>query len=64
MRDGTAEPVSRDQVLRRERGYGKHFLVQLTTNRIGNHTRLNPNLLKKVLTILLQESAWFRLDIT
>ena len=35
-RDGTAEPVSRDQILRRERGQGKiHFFpVQLTTSRI------------------------------
>ena len=37
-RDGTtAEPVSRDQTLRRERGHGREisiFSVQLTTNRI------------------------------
>ena len=34
-RDGTAEPVSRDQILRRERGQGNvHFPVQLTTSRI------------------------------
>ena len=26
MRDGTAEPVSRDQILRRERGQGKIFI--------------------------------------
>ena len=43
-RDGTAEPVSRDQILRREREEGKYqilvFLVQLTTCRIGNLTRL------------------------
>ena len=40
-RDGTAEPVSRDQILRRERGQGiSIFLVQLTTSRIGNLTRL------------------------
>ena len=40
-RDGTAEPVSRDQTLRRERGQGNiHFPVQLTTCRIGNLTRL------------------------
>ena len=39
--DGTAEPVSRDQILRIERGQGKiNFPVQLTTSRIGNHTRL------------------------
>ena len=40
-RDGTAEPVSRDQILRRERGQGKNsFPVQLTTCRVGNVTRL------------------------
>ena len=41
-RDGTAEPVSRDQILRRERGQGNIFVfsVQLTTCRIGNLTRL------------------------
>ena len=40
-RDGTAEPVSRDQILRRERGQGNiHFPVQLTTSRIGNLTWL------------------------
>ena len=39
-RDGTAEPVSRDQILRRERGQGKNiFPVQLTTSRIGNLNR-------------------------
>ena len=38
-RDGTAEPVSRDQILKRKRRQGKkHF--QLTTSRIGNLTRL------------------------
>ena len=40
-RDGTAEPVSRDQILRHERGQGNiHFPVQLTTCRIVNLTRL------------------------
>ena len=40
-RDGTAETVSRDQILRRERAQGNiHFSVQLTSNRIGNLTRL------------------------
>ena len=40
-RDGTAEPVSRDQILRRERGQGKkHISVQLATSWIGNLTRL------------------------
>ena len=35
-RDGTAEPVSRYQI----RQGNFHFLVQLTTSRIGNLTRL------------------------
>ena len=48
-RDGTAEPVSRDQILRRERGQETStFLVQLTTSRIGNHTRLIHTLMKSV----------------
>ena len=38
--------VSRDQILRRERGRGKLFFpLQLTTNRVGNHTRLIHTLL-------------------
>ena len=45
-RDGTAEPVSQDQILRRELGHGNiHFPVQLTTSRIGNLTRLIHTLL-------------------
>ena len=45
-RDGTAEPVSRDQILRHARGQGNIiFPVQLTTSRIGNLTRLNHTLL-------------------
>ena len=45
-RDGTAEPVSRDQILRHVRGQGNIiFLVQLTTSRIGNLTRLIHTLL-------------------
>ena len=40
-RDGTAETVTRDQVLRRERGQETFiFPVQLTTSRIDNLTRL------------------------
>ena len=40
-RDGTADTVSRDQIRRRKRGQGMFiFLVQLTTSRIGNLTRL------------------------
>ena len=38
-RDGTAEPVSRDQILRHARGQGNIiFPVQLTTSRIGSLT--------------------------
>ena len=50
-RGGTAEPVSRDQIFRREPGQGNiHFPVQLTTSRIGNLTRLILTLLN-VMTI-------------
>ena len=45
-RDGTAEPVSRDQILRHARGQGNIiFPVQLTTSRISNLTRLIHTLL-------------------
>ena len=45
-RDGTAEPVSRDEILRHARGQGDIiFPVQLTTSRIGNLTRLIHTLL-------------------
>ena len=45
-RDGTTEPVSRDQILRHARGQGNIiFPVQLTTSRIGNLTRLIHTLL-------------------
>ena len=45
-RDGTAEPVSRDQILRHARDKGMFiFPVQLTTSRIGNLTRLIHTLL-------------------
>ena len=45
-RDGTAEPVSRDQILRHARGQGNIiFPVQLTTSRVGNLTRLIHTLL-------------------
>ena len=37
-RDRTAEPVSRDQIPRREWGQGNfNFPVELTKSRIGNH---------------------------
>ena len=40
-RDGTGEPVSRDQILRRERGQGNiHFHCLADKSRIGNLTRL------------------------
>ena len=53
-RDGTAEPVSRDQILRYARGQGNIiFPVQLTTSRIGNLTRLIHTLLY-VMTIPAQ----------
>ena len=40
-RDGTAEPVSRDQILRYARDREIFILaVQLTTSRIGNLTQL------------------------
>ena len=45
-RDGTAEPVSRDQIIRHARGQGNIiFPGQLTTSRIGNLTRLIHTLL-------------------
>ena len=45
-RDGTDKLVSGDQILRRERGQGKLiFPLQLTTSKIGNHTRLIHTLL-------------------
>ena len=38
-RDGTAEPVSRDQIIRHERGQRKIiFPVQLTMSKIDNLT--------------------------
>ena len=40
MRDGTAESVFREQILRREWGQEKKKNVQLTTSRISNITRL------------------------
>ena len=45
-RDGTAEPISRDQILRHARGQGiLIFPVRLTTSRIGCLTRLIHTLL-------------------
>ena len=50
-RDGAAEPVSRDQILRREREQGK---AKMTTNRIGNLARLiqTPLYVMNILTYL------------
>ena len=57
-RDGTAEPVSRDQILRHARGQGNIiFPVQLTTSRIGNLTRLIHTLLY-VMTIHTYNSLY------
>ena len=57
-RDGTAEPVSRDQILRHARGQGNTiFPVQLTTSRIGNLTRLIHTLLY-VMTIHTYTGGW------
>ena len=47
VQDGTAELFSRDQILRlaRDREIFIFFPVELTTSRIGNHTRLFHTLL-------------------
>ena len=52
-RDGTAEPVSRDHILRRERGQRNvHFTYSAeTTNRIENLTQLIRTLLKVLTTV-------------
>ena len=51
-RDGTAEPVSREQILRANGDREKIiFPVQLTTSRIGNFTRLINAMLYYVMTI-------------
>ena len=52
-RDGTAEPVSRDQIPRHARGQGNIiFLVQLTPSRIGNLTRFIHTLLYVMTTYI------------
>ena len=62
-RDGTAEPVSRDQILRHGRGQGNTiFPVQLTTSRIGNLTRLIHTLLY-VMTIHTYIHAYILLSV-
>ena len=51
--DGTAKPVSRDQIIRRERGQGNTiFAGWLTASRIGNHTRL-------IRTLLFHYTSYF-----
>ena len=62
-RDGTAEPVSRDRILRRERGQGKVliFPLQMTTSRIGQLTRLIHTLLC-VMTIHTFKHALYRVQ--
>ena len=61
-RDGTVEPVSREQILR----HGTHgdrgifiFPVQLTTSRIGNLTRLIHTLLY---VVIIQYNGGFLSD--
>ena len=45
-RDGTAEPVSRDQICRREQGQGNaHFPCSAGHEQVSNHTRLIHTLL-------------------
>ena len=52
-RDGTAEPVSRDQIPRHARGQGNIiFPVQVTTSRIGNLTRFIHTLLYVMTTYI------------
>ena len=59
-RDGTAEPVWRDQILRHARRQGNMiFPVQLTTSRIGNLTRLIHTLLY-VMTIHTYIHTWIQ----
>ena len=58
-RDGTAEPVSRDQILRHARGQGNIiFSVQLTTSRIGNLTRLIHTLLYAMTIHICDENVY------
>ena len=60
-RDGTAEPVSRDQILRREWGLF-FFPVQLTTSRIGNLTRLIHTLVTYIYTDWVGQETKIVLD--
>ena len=57
-RDGEAEPVSRDQILRYERGQKKTlFPVQLATSRIDNLTRFIHTLLLLIVTTILYTTS-------
>ena len=58
-RDGTDEPVSRDQILRHARGQGNIiFPVQLTTSRIGNLTRLIHTLLLLIILYVCDDHTY------
>ena len=72
--DGTAEPASRDQIFRYERGSGKIpngdrekniFPVQLTTSRIGSLTRLifTPATVFVLLFCFSSHSFWTSKDV-
>ena len=68
-RDGTAEPVSRDQTLRRKQNTDMEifiFPVQMAMRRIGNLTRLIHTLAMRVtihtirlVKLLLNIISWF-----
>ena len=55
-RDGTAEPVSRDQILRRDRGQGNIHLP-CSTSRIDNLTRLIHALAIKYVVVVVVDSV-------
>ena len=55
-REGTAEPVSRDQILRREREQGNiHFLCSFATKRIGKLTWL----IHTLLNVMAKHTYWY-----
>ena len=61
-RDGTTKPVSRNQILRRERGQGKvNFLYSVDSSRSGNLTRLIYTLLYVMTTYMPppETDGWF-----
>ena len=62
-RDKRTEPVSREEILRRERGQGKIISPdQLTTSRIGNNINRLMDTLLKVLIIHGRKSCTFIMD--